>query len=211
MWIASGMASNVNNAIWWNEMYKCNGNGDLVNQYAVKIEHDSGDDTGLSYIWMQCESGKNIKGGFVSWGTYGSTRKCPNYMVGFQLQICNSNVSATNMVMYCSRDSNDYKSSGTWDGSDGPCNWGPVQYCPENYGICGFQYEYEPFQDGEADESAISNVKMWCCLVPVRLSTQTTINSMTSLPQGTIFHIGSLYSLCRRVICKTHKHVFILS
>ena len=159
------METNVNNAVWWNEAYKCNGNGDFVKKYAIKIEHDGGDDSGLSYIWMQCQSGTQIEGGFYNWGTYGSTQECPNYMVGFQLQICNSNVSATNMRMYCSRDANDYKTSGTWDGSDGPCSWGPVQYCPEEYGICGFQYEYEPTRGSEGNNSGITNVKMFCCRV----------------------------------------------
>ena len=168
----------IENTVWHPRVYQCDGNGDLVKKYAIKIEHDGGDDSGMSYIWMQCNSGTILEGGFIDWGSYGSTRECPQYMVGFQLQICNSNVSATNMRMYCSRDANDYKTSGTWDGSDGPCNWGPVQYCPEKYGICGFQYEYEPSQDGEGDDSGISNVRMLCC----------SVNSTTPAPQGTIIH-----------------------
>ena len=172
----------IENTIWNPKVDKCDGNGDLVNKYAVKIEHDGGDDSGLSYIWMQCKNSETIlTGGFFDWGSYGSTEECPDYMVGFQLQICNKNVGATNMRMYCSRNANDYKVSGTWSGTDGPCNWGPVKYCPANNGVCGFQYEYEPRQ-GALDDSGITNVKMLCCPV---------VSSGPVVKQGTTVHTCS--------------------
>ena len=85
-------------------------------------------------------------------------------MVGFQLQICNEGVGATNMVMYCSHDEHDYKTANSWGNSKAPCNWGPVRFCPENYAVCGFQYEYENYQFA-GDDSAITNVKILCCRV----------------------------------------------
>ena len=142
----------------------------MVHKYDIKIDGptDDGDDTGLSYIWMECkQSDKELRGGFVFWGYYnGTTQQCPNYMVGFQLQMCNENVGATNMVMYCSHDESDYKTANSWGNSEGPCNWGPKQFCPQNYAVCGFQYQYEPQQGSDVDDSAITNVKMLCCRVP---------------------------------------------
>ena len=114
---------------------------------------------------MQCNnSSKKIGSGFNNWGFYGTTQQCPNYMVGFQVQICNKYVGATNMLMYCSRDKDDYKTANSWDGSQGPCNWGPVQYCPDKYAVCGFKYEYEPY-NVKLGNSAINNVMVLCCPV----------------------------------------------
>ena len=161
------MDSTVSNAKWFDNEYKCSGRGDMMKKYAVKIEQDGGDDTGLTNLWMECLSGKTQRGGFKDWGTWRNTEECPNYMVGFRMQMCNSNVGAANVVMYCSRPGNDYKMSGTWyEDNDGSCKWGPVQFCREKYGICGFKYEYEPAQRGHRDDSGLTNLKMLCCPIP---------------------------------------------
>ena len=91
-------------------------------------------------------------------------------MVGFQLMICNENVGATNLRMFCSRNADDYKTSHTWNENEyRPCNWGPVRYCPITFAICWFQYEYEREQGQFGDDSGITNMKMVCCVVYIVL------------------------------------------
>ena len=168
VWIDSGIASNISNANWYHSNYKCNGQGDAVHKFAIKINGPSGaDPTGLSYIWMECKkSTKEIRGGFRKWGSYGTTHSCKDHMVGYQIQICNEDVGATDLRMFCSRNDTDYKSDELWGADDhGPCNWGPVRYCPVNYAICGFHYEYESRQESPGDNAALTNLKMLCCRV----------------------------------------------
>ena len=179
VWIDSGIASTVTNTKWWNAVDRCNGEGDVVNEYAVKIEGPAAaDPSGICFLWMKCKiSQRKPEGGFDKLGKWGhnnhdndttnnntTTQKCPKHMVGFKLQMCSEDVGATNLLMFCSRNSTDYKPANTWDGSSEPCKWGPVQYCPLNYAICGFQYEYEPDQ-GIGDDASITNVKVKCCLL----------------------------------------------
>ena len=140
-------------------------------KYNIKIDFVPGQDsTGLSYIFMSCKSYQNLGGGFGNLGKYGIEQKCPKNIVGFQLLMCNQHIGAANMRMFCTRNETDYKMAFKWDETTyikaAPCNWGPLRYCPDNFAVCGFQYEYEPDQ-GRGNDAAITNVKLMCC----RLST----------------------------------------
>ena len=104
--------------------------------------------------------------GILFSGPYGTMQECPNEMVGFQVQICNEGISASNMRMFCTRDQTSVLQAGTFNAEahQGPCNWGPPKYCPDKFAVCGFQNEQQPRQGG-GDDNGITNVRVLCCFV----------------------------------------------
>ena len=158
MWIESGIASNFTNPTTWHyrKGLKCNDGGDSVYSFALKVNQK-----GVYYIWMKCKS-QNLIHAWRQGGSWGDTKSCPNYMmVGFKVQMCNETVGLANLVMYCSRDENDYKTSVSFDASaNGSCQWGPTRFCPFNYAICGLMYEYDTVLHSKL---GMTNVKMLCC------------------------------------------------
>ena len=93
MWIESGIASSFTKNTTWGTVKKC-GNGNYVYGFANKMSSRSNDPLGLHYILMRCKKADNY---ITDWsvtplGKWQSYQTCPNYMVGFQLQMCDADV-----------------------------------------------------------------------------------------------------------------------
>lgn len=153
--------------------------GSWVTAMNLKIESKVhlGDDTSLNGIKLSCSTldGK-IVGTITSkegpWGTYRSNIECKRgFATGFQLrsepsQGMGDDVAAVNLKLRCT----DFNRKVYYASGEELTDWGKYtteQVCPPNTAICGILTHVEDSQGVLGDDTALNNVDMACCKIPI--------------------------------------------
>ncbi|XP_052093529.1 vitelline membrane outer layer protein 1 homolog isoform X2 [Mytilus californianus] len=148
--------------------------------YKMRIEGPHADSSELNAIEMICGSrggvrcGDTASSGQQKWGDWTEEALCParTLLVAFSLQVHQYNVvesdnTGANYVKFKCRyfkdDVSDFDLSyppgygiyGTYG------EWSDA--CPVNSAICGIQTKIHPVQGGGADDTALNDVKFFCC------------------------------------------------
>ncbi|XP_009805399.2 vitelline membrane outer layer protein 1 homolog [Gavia stellata] len=151
--------------------------GSYSSGISFKVEASQGvmeDDTGLNGIRLHCSRGRDPSGGYTAesqsgrWGHWSEACWCPHRgwlaAGGFALQVqvpqcglLSDEVTATSACFACS-DSHILEGPGSaWSQWGG---WSPQ--CPR--AVCGIQMRQDPARGLKRDNTAVSNLCLFCCL-----------------------------------------------
>ncbi|CAM4663374.1 unnamed protein product [Leuciscus chuanchicus] len=147
--------------------------GKFAAGFSLKVETPlvfGGDDTALNGIRLYCvdqskDSSRytSIESNVGGWGEWRDKRVCSSgFLTAFRLKVESSQGSGDDTAA----NSIDFKcSGGDWVYGDGIHwgDWGKWSPTCEGTGICGIQTLVEPSQGSEGDDTALNDVRMFCC------------------------------------------------
>nr|XP_045590237.1 vitelline membrane outer layer protein 1 homolog [Procambarus clarkii] len=170
-----GVVANVSSplaGVWgeWGEVQLC-----PANAFAVSLELKSeapttGDNTAANGLLLPCrQQGGALPTAITSsmgdFGTWRGLQYCPipEYIDQFQLRVEPENAfddTAVNDIKFtCTHYPEEVLSGGgeTWG------EWGDWASCPPDTAVCGIQTKVEPYLGVSGDDTALNDVRFFCC------------------------------------------------
>ncbi|VDI40618.1 Hypothetical predicted protein [Mytilus galloprovincialis] len=145
----------------------------------MKIEPPHADSSELNAIEIICGSrggvccGDTASSGQQVWGVWTVEALCPakTLMVAFSLQVHQYNGESDNTgANYVKFKCRSFKDGGSDSDLSYTPGYGPYgtygewsDACPDNSAICGIQTKIQSYQGGGADDTALNDVKFFCC------------------------------------------------
>ncbi|XDV37981.1 hypothetical protein PO909_007484 [Leuciscus waleckii] len=141
--------------------------------FSLKVESYllfGGDDTALNGIRLYCvdqskdsNDYSSIESDVGGWGEWTDVKWCPSgFLSAFQLKVESpqgkgDDTAANNIRFKCSGGDVLYGGGTNWG------EWGFWSPTCEGTGICGIQTRIEQSQGSEGDDTALNDVRMFCC------------------------------------------------